>query len=430
VLARAVSAHIQREVGTPLASRAPSAAGRLRVGYLSPDFRDHVVGRLARPLLEQHDRSAVEVFAYSLAPDDGSALRRALASAADRFRDVSALDDRTAAATIAGDGIDILVDLAGYTDGARPEILALRPAPVQVTYLGFAGSTGADYIDYALTDRVTTPAGSEDWWSEQLAFLPHTHFLYAPWDAPDLGTVSRQAYGLPSDAVVFCAFHSAHKIGPESFSAWAEILRRAPGSVLWLLDSGPPSGPICAARGRGRRACQAGGGAARARAASLARLAPSTSSSTRFLPTPWRACDALRMGVPAATLTGAPLRAWRPACWPAAGLEDLAAPDPRVVHRAGRGARPGVRTTAAAAARPGRPSEPALRRPPARPGHRGRLPGDGRPGPGRASADVLRAPGQRAAMRICPALHPPLAPAPQIGNSSWTDAVLAAILCA
>ncbi len=330
-LARAVSTHIQRGVGTPFAPRAPSAAGRLRVGYLSPDFRDHVVGRLVRPLLEHHDRATVEVFAYSLAPDDGSALRRALASAADRFRDVSALDDRTAAATIAGDGIDILVDLAGYTDGARPEILALRPAPVQVTYLGFAGSTGAEYIDYAFTDRVTTPAGSEIWWSERLAFLPHTHFLYAPGDAPDSGPASRQAYGLPSDAIVFCAFHSPHKIGPECFAAWLEILRRTSGSVLWLLDSGP------AAR-TNLRAAAARAGIDPTRLVEAPREPVSRHLARLALPDLFLdafhynamagACDALWMGLPVLTLTGtAPPARVATSLLAAAGLADLAAPD-------------------------------------------------------------------------------------------------------
>lgn len=330
-IARAVSVHIQREVGTPLAPRAPSAAGRLRVGYLSPDFRDHVVGRLTRPLLEHHDRTAVEAFAYSLAPDDGSALRRALAAAADRFCDLSALDDRAAAEAIAQDGIDILVDLAGYTDGARPEILALRPAPVQVIYLGFAGSTGADYVDYALTDRVTTPAGSEAWWSEQLAILPQTHFLYAPWDPPDGGPVSRQDYGLRSDAVVFCAFHSAHKIGPESFSAWLEILRRTPGSVLWLLDGGP------ATRTHLRRVAEAAGvEPARLVEAPrepvprhLARLALADLFLDAFHYNAMAgACDALSMGLPVLTLTGAaPPARVATSLLAAAGLKDLAVPD-------------------------------------------------------------------------------------------------------
>lgn len=330
-VARAVSAHLQRGVGAPVRRTGVSPAERLRVGYLSPDFRDHVVGRLARPLLELHARTAVEVFAYSLAPDDGSALRRALAATADRFSDLSGLDDRAAAETIARDGIDVLVDLAGYTDGARPEILALRPAPVQVTYLGFAGSTGAEYIDYALTDRVTTPAGSEIWWSEQLAFLPRTHFLYAPWDAPDNSPVSRRDYGLPSDAVVFCAFHSAHKIGPESFSAWAEILRRAPGSVLWLLDSG------AAVRTHLRHAAAAAGvepdrlieAPREPVPRHLARLGLSDLFLDAFHYNAMAgACDALRMGVPVMTLTGAaPPARVATSLLAAAGLEDLAAPD-------------------------------------------------------------------------------------------------------
>ena len=329
-LARAVSAHIQRGVGVPLPPRAVSAVGTFRVGYLSPDFRDHVVGRLVRPLLELHDHRAVEAFAYSTSLDDGSPLRRTLASAARRFRDISGLDDRAAAETIAGDGIDILVDLAGYTDGARPEILALRPAPVQVAYLGFAGSTGADYIDYALTDRVTTPAGAEAWWSERLAFLPDTHFPYAPGDAPDGMTVSRERYGLPHDAFVFCAFHSPHKIGPESFSAWLEILRRTPGSVLWLLDAGP----ACAANLR-RTARAAGVDPARLVDAPrepvpshLERLALADLFLDAFLYNAMAgACDALWTGLPVLTVTGAaPPARVATSLLGAAGLAEFAVP--------------------------------------------------------------------------------------------------------
>jgi predicted O-linked N-acetylglucosamine transferase (SPINDLY family) len=332
-LARAVSAHIRRGVGAPLTARAVSAKGRLRIGYLSPDFRDHVVGRLARPLFEHHDRGEFEAIAYSLAPDDGSALRRTIASVADRFQDLSELDDLTAAECIARDGVDILVDLAGYTDGARPEILALRPAPVQVTYLGFAGSTGADYIDYALTDRVTTPPGAERWWSENLAFLPDTHFLYAPGDAPGDAPASRERYGIPGGAFVFCAFHSPHKIGPESFSAWLEVLRRTPGSVLWLLECGA----ACAGNLR-RTARAAGVDPARLVEAPreplprhLARLVLADLFLDAFHYNAMAsACDALWMGLPVLTATGAaPPARVATSLLAAARLAELAAPDPR-----------------------------------------------------------------------------------------------------
>lgn len=238
-LARAVSSHIQREVGPPLPRRRPRAAGKLRVGYLSADFRNHVIARVARPLFAQRDAAAYEAYAYSTGLDDGSELRRAIEASADAFRDLSALPLRAAAERIARDEIDVLVDLGGYTEGARTEIMALRPAPVQVSYLGFPATMGADFIDYAVTDRRATPPERERWWHEQLVCLPDTWFLYQP-DAVDPRlTPTRRYCGLPERAAVFCAFHPAHKIGPEAFGAWLCILRTVPESVLWLADNGP-----------------------------------------------------------------------------------------------------------------------------------------------------------------------------------------------
>lgn len=238
-LARAVSAHIQRGVGAGMPRRRPRAVRKLRIGYLSADFRNHVVARVAQPLFAHRDGSAFETFAYSLAPSDGSDLRRAIESHADAFRDLSGLAYRAAAEAIAADEIDVLVDLGGYTEGARPEIMALRPAAVQVSYLGFPSTMGANFIDYAVTDRRSTPPGREREWHEQLIFLPDTWFLYEadPVDPALAGT--RADHGLPADGAVFCAFHAAHKIGPESFAAWLGAVRTVPGSVLWLADSGP-----------------------------------------------------------------------------------------------------------------------------------------------------------------------------------------------
>ena len=248
-----------------------------------------------------------------------------------RFRDLSALDHRAAAEAIACDRIDLLVDLAGYTDGARPEILALRPAPVQVTYLGFPGSTGAAFIDYALTDRVATPPGSECWWSEQLAFLPNTCFFYAAVAAPATGPITREQCGLPPEAIVFCAFHAAHKVGPESLSAWLEILRRTPNSVLWVLDGGP------ACRANLRRSAEAAGVDSRRLVAAaheplprhLARLALADLFLDAF---DYNAitgtCDALWMGLPVLSLTGvAPSARAATSLLTAAGLPEFAVDD-------------------------------------------------------------------------------------------------------
>ena len=330
-IASAVANHIERGVGTPVRRMAPPRTTRLRVGYLSQDFRDHVVGRLALPLFEHHDRTTVDVFAYSLAPDDGSSLRRALGSAADHLRDLAALDYRAAAEVIAADGIDILVDLAGYTEGARPEILALRPAPIQVTYLGFAGSTGASYINYALTDRVTTPPGNESWWSERLVFLPHTHFMYEPAVLAATPIPTRADVGLPPETAVFCAFHSAHKIGPESFSAWLDALRGVPRSVLWLLDNGA----TCTANLRA--AAQAGGvdpgrlviAPREALERHLARLPLADLFLDAFRYNAMAsACDALSMGLPVLTLTGeTPAARVASSLLAAGGLASLATTD-------------------------------------------------------------------------------------------------------
>jgi predicted O-linked N-acetylglucosamine transferase (SPINDLY family) len=304
-LARAVSSHIQREAGPPLPARRPRAAGRLRIGYLSADFRNHVVARLARALFVHRDAAAFETYAYSVGPDDGSALRRGIESSADAFRDLGALPNRAAAERIARDGIDILVDLGGYTDGARPEIMALRPAPVQAGYLGFPATLGADFIDYALTDRRATPAGAEGGWHERLVFLPDTWFLYRP--DPVGAAPSRRDCGLPARGAVFCAFHAAHKIGPEAFAAWLEILRAVPGSVLWLADNGP----ACRAN-LAREAARAGVDPARLIVAPreplarhLARLALADVFLDAF---DWGAitgaCDALWAGLPVVALTG------------------------------------------------------------------------------------------------------------------------------
>jgi predicted O-linked N-acetylglucosamine transferase (SPINDLY family) len=328
-VARAVSAQIERGVGAALPRRRVRTDGKLRIGYLSADFREHVTARVARPLFAHRDSAAFETYAYSLAPDDGSRLRRTIESSADAFRDLSDFSNRAAAETIARDEIDILVDLGGYTDGARTEIMALHPAAVQVNYLGFPATMGADFIEYAVTDRGTTPPGAERWWQEQLVFLPDTWFLYQP-DAVDPALApSRRDYGLPGHAVVFCALHSAHKIGPEAFAAWLQIVRAVPKSVLWLADNGAS----CRANLE-REATAAGVDPARLIIAPreplerhLARLARADVFLDAF---DWGAitgaCDALWMGLPVVTRSGeAPAARTGAGMLGLAGVPELAA---------------------------------------------------------------------------------------------------------
>jgi tetratricopeptide (TPR) repeat protein len=235
-LAEAISRGVAQGV-VQVAAASPPRNSRLRIGYLSPDFREHAVGYLVQRLLEAHDRAAFEVFAYSLCRDDGSNVRKRVASGVDVFRDITQSSTDEAAQQIRADGIAVLVDLAGYTTGARPELLARRPAPVAMAYLGFPGTTGAAFMDYFVADAVTVPHGEDALFSERLVRLPRTFWVHdAPADLPPVPP--RTALGLPENAVVLCAFHNGYKIAPECFDAWMELLRASPGAVLWLLDGG------------------------------------------------------------------------------------------------------------------------------------------------------------------------------------------------
>jgi protein O-GlcNAc transferase len=209
---------------------------KLRIGYLSADFHDHVTPYVMAELIELHDRGGFEIFAYSYGPDDGSAMRRRLLAAFDRFVDVRALTHRDAAARIHADGIDILVDLKGYTEHARTGIMALRPAPVQVNYLAYPGTMDADFIDYLIGDRYVLPPSQRAHYGEALVLMPHTFFVTDRTrgiPAP----LSRAAAGLPADRFVFCCFNQTFKILPDTFSRWMRVMVEVPGSVLWLLDA-------------------------------------------------------------------------------------------------------------------------------------------------------------------------------------------------
>ncbi|WP_448207827.1 O-linked N-acetylglucosamine transferase family protein [Azospirillum sp. sgz302134] len=208
--------------------------GRLRIGYLSADFHEHATAYLMAEQLEQHDRARFAVTAYSTGIDDGSPMRRRLVNAVERFVDLRGRSDADAAQMIAADGIDILVDLKGYTAFARTPILAARPAPVQVNWLGYPGTMGAPYIDYVLADPVVIPPGEETLYSEAVVRLPH---CYQPNDrrrAIAERTPSRADCGLPAEGFVFCCFNSPYKLTPAQFDLWARLLRAVPGSVLWL----------------------------------------------------------------------------------------------------------------------------------------------------------------------------------------------------
>jgi protein O-GlcNAc transferase len=210
---------------------------RIRLGYLSGDFHQHATAHLMAELFERHDRDCFEVSAYSYGPDDHSAMRSRLKSAFDHFVDIGALSHRAAAELIHADEVDILVDLKGYTHRARPAIPAFRPAPVQVSYLGYPATMGADFIDYIMVDAFVVPGSQQPFFSERLVHLPGCYQVNdRRREVAGAGT-SRCDWGLPEEGLVFCSFNNSYKITPVFFDIWLRLLRSVSGSVLWLLEA-------------------------------------------------------------------------------------------------------------------------------------------------------------------------------------------------
>ncbi|WP_044558998.1 glycosyl transferase [Azospirillum sp. B4] len=222
------------------AARTARRDGPLRIGYLSSDLREHAVGHLMAEVFALHDPAAVEVHAYYCGPqiDGGTedALHARFRASAHRWTDLAGLDDATAARRMADDGIQILVDVNGYTREGRPKLLALRPAPIIVNWLGFPGTTGSPYHHYIIADDWIIPPASERFYSERVVRLP----CYQPNDRQRTVAAerpTREQAGLPAEGTVFCCFNGAHKITPHTFDRWLTILARVPDSVLWLLSS-------------------------------------------------------------------------------------------------------------------------------------------------------------------------------------------------
>lgn len=208
--------------------------GRLRIGYLSADFHEHATAYLTASIFENHDIDRFKVYAYSYGPDDQSPTRQRLKASFAHFTNIRHLDHLAAAKQIRADGIDILVDLKGYTRLARPEILALRSAPIQVNWLGYPGTMGADFMDYIIVDSTVVPAREASAYQEALAYLPHA---YAPVDTKRAVAPipSRTQAGLPEEGFVLCCFNNPRKIIPDFFYLWCDLLSAVPNSVLWLF---------------------------------------------------------------------------------------------------------------------------------------------------------------------------------------------------
>ena len=284
----------------------PVSGRRLRIGYLSSDFRAHAISFLVLEAIAAHDRDACEVVLYACDAGTGDAWRDRARAVADRFVELE-VDDNQAAQQIAADRLDLLVDLNGYTAQARTGVVARRPAPVIASWLGYIGTLGDRRLaDYVIGDAIATPEALAGCFSESLALLPHC-FQANP-RVPVLPPADRVASGLPRDGVVFCSFNQAYKLHPALWDDWCAVLARVPGSVLWLA---PPRDRIACAN-LCREAAARGVDPQRivfagqlSRDAHLSRLAladialdtwPYNSGTT--------ASDALRMGVPLLTFAG------------------------------------------------------------------------------------------------------------------------------
>lgn len=319
MLALPFAAHELKAVGAAVAQRVVAqtpAAGsaahvwpartRIRIGFLSPEFRLHPAAWLLRRLFLDHDRKRFDFFAYALNADDGSAIRSQLANTADSFVDVSSWRTEDIVHRMRGDQLDILLDNSGFFVGTRPAILAARVAPVQAGWMGIACTLGPGLLDYRITDALTTPIESQEDWYERLVLVSAPHAAYdANLEIGQRGT--RQLHGLPEAGFVFCCFNQAFKLGPEIFDLWMRLLRRVSGSVLWLLDHGPVARGNLLAEAR-----RAGVGADRLVFAPRVLLADHLGRmhhADLFLDTPFygahtTAADALYAGLPVLTCPG------------------------------------------------------------------------------------------------------------------------------
>lgn len=307
--AAAAALWIARKVplpGGPLAPGTGYCHERIRIGYLSTDFCRHAMSFLIAELLERHDRTRFEVFGYCASPEDGSDIRERVKAAFDHFTIVRTMTDEDAARRIRGDEIDILIDLNGLTKGARLEILRWKPAPVQITYLGYIGPVPLPELDYILCDAVTIPP------EQEAAYHPRPLRIEGCYQAndstlPTLPAVSRLAEGLPEGAFVFTCVSHHYKLTPGLWASWCRIIAAVPGSVLWLIDDNPESRAALSAR-------WADAGLAPDRLIFAPRVDPDRyrarlALADLFLDTaPYNAgtiaSDALRMGLPLLTLQG------------------------------------------------------------------------------------------------------------------------------
>jgi predicted O-linked N-acetylglucosamine transferase (SPINDLY family) len=192
-------------------------------------------------MFECHDKARFEITAISIGPDDGSKLRNRLTNAFDDFFEARLLNDNEIAHRIRQKEIDILVDLNGFTQDARTGIFALRAAPIQVNYLAYPGTMGANYIDYLIADPTLVPQSHRQDYNEKIVYLPHSYQVNDTKREISEKVFSREEMGLPRDGFVFCCFNKTYKIMPQVFDCWMRIMKKVEGSVLWLLETSEPA---------------------------------------------------------------------------------------------------------------------------------------------------------------------------------------------
>ena len=211
---------------------------RIRLAYVSADFREHAVAFQLAPLVERHDRAQFQVIGISTGHSDDSAIRKRLVEGFDRFHDFARLNSEDVARRMREMEIDIAIDLGGHTGQARPQIFAHRPAPVQVSWLGYPGTLGAPFMDYLIADAIVAPFDDQPYFSERLMHLPHSYFPTDP--ARDIAPTPRKSeMGLPEKGFVFCAYNNNWKITRPVFAIWMRLLKAVPESVLWLKKPAP-----------------------------------------------------------------------------------------------------------------------------------------------------------------------------------------------
>lgn len=220
-------------------TRTREKAGKITLGYFSSDFQNHAISYLMAGMLESHDKSRFELIAFSFGPGKNDETRKRVAAAFDRFIDIRDKSDPEVAQLARQLGVDIAVDVNGFTQYARSGIFACRAAPVQVNYLGYPGTMGADYMDYIIADPMVIPDANRSSFAEQVVYLPH---CYQPNDSRRQiadKRFTRTELGLPEEGFVYCCFNNNHKINPATFDSWMKILGAVEGSVLWLFEDNP-----------------------------------------------------------------------------------------------------------------------------------------------------------------------------------------------